>query len=71
MDHALVDQVLCTHCGHAYDEAKGCVVQGIPADTAWESVPSDWLCPDCGAAKSCFESPEIVYLMAYSALTGF
>ena len=45
---------VCSVCGYVYDEAKGIPEAGIPAGTAWEDVPSDWLCPLCGAAKAEF-----------------
>ena len=28
---------------------------GIAPGTAWEDVPEDWLCPDCGVGKMDFE----------------
>ena len=36
-------------------EEEGCPEEGIAAGTKWEDVPDDWVCPDCGAAKSDFE----------------
>jgi len=27
----------------------------VPAGTAWENVPADWVCPECGAGKDDFE----------------
>ena len=39
---------VCTVCGYIYDEADG----------AWESLPDDWVCPICGAAKSEFEKQD-------------
>ena len=26
---------------------------------AWDDVPDDWLCPDCGVGKEDFEMTEI------------
>ena len=49
----------CMVCGFIYDEAAGWPEDGIPAGTAWEDVPHDWLCPDCGTGKSDFEMMEI------------
>ena len=37
--------------GHIYDPQVGDPTQGIPAGTPFEDLPSDWYCPDCGAAK--------------------
>jgi rubredoxin len=42
----------CEICGYEYDPAAG---EGkIPAGTPFESLPDDWVCPVCGAAKSEF-----------------
>lgn len=49
---------ICVVCGFIYDEAKGRPDEGIAAGTPWEQVPADWLCPDCGMAKSEFEMVE-------------
>ena len=49
----------CMVCGFIYDEAIGWPEDGIPAGTAWEDVPQDWLCPDCGTGKSDFEMIEV------------
>jgi pyruvate oxidase len=40
----------CSVCGYVYDEAS----EGIP----FESLPSDWTCPQCGAPKSAFNLIE-------------
>ncbi|MCE2571245.1 rubredoxin [Motilimonas eburnea] len=45
----------CQICGFIYDEAKGRPAEGIPAGTAWQDVPSEWTCPDCGADKASFD----------------
>jgi rubredoxin len=45
----------CIVCGFIYDEAQGLPDEGIPAGTAWEDVPEDWECPECGASKADFE----------------
>jgi len=37
----------CGVCGFVYDEAK----EGVK----WDDLPSDWVCPVCGAPKSAFE----------------
>jgi len=45
----------CMVCGYVYDEAVGIPEDGIPPGTAWEQIPDDWVCPDCGVAKDSFE----------------
>ncbi len=38
---------LCKLCGYIYDEEK--------EGTKFEDLPSDWICPVCGASKDEFE----------------
>ena len=49
----------CVVCGFIYDEAEGWPEDGIAPGTAWEDVPEDWECPDCGVGKEDFEMIEI------------
>jgi rubredoxin len=37
----------CTVCGYIFEEEK--------EGKKWESLPDDWVCPDCGASKDMFE----------------
>ncbi len=39
---------VCSICGYVHDDAQ--------ADTPWSSLPEDWTCPVCNAAKSLFEA---------------
>ncbi|MEW6137679.1 MAG: rubredoxin [Thermodesulfobacteriota bacterium] len=48
---------VCQVCGYVYDPAVGDPDNGVPAGTAFEDLPDDWVCPVCGADKSSFE-PE-------------
>ena len=50
---------LCLICGLIYDEAKGWPDDGIEPGTAWDDVPEDWLCPECGVGKEDFDMIEI------------
>lgn len=45
----------CTVCGWIYDPAKGDPSQGIEPGTAFEDLPDDWVCPECGAPKDMFQ----------------
>jgi len=45
----------CSVCGFVYDEAQGLPEDGIALGTRWEDIPSNWVCPDCGAGKEDFE----------------
>jgi len=49
----------CVVCGFIYDEAEGLPAEGIAAGTAWEAIPNDWICPDCGVGKADFDMVEI------------
>ena len=48
-------QYRCTVCEHVYDPAEGDPDNGIPPGTAFENLPEDWACPECGARKLDFE----------------
>jgi rubredoxin len=48
-------QYRCTICGFVYDEEKGMPEAGIKAGTKFSELPSDWVCPLCGAPKELFE----------------
>ena len=45
---------VCSICGYVYDPAVGDPANGIPPGTAFEDLPDDWVCPDCGVDKSNF-----------------
>lgn len=44
----------CVICGHIYDPKVGDPDSGIPAGTAFEDLPEDWVCPVCGVGKASF-----------------
>lgn len=50
-----MDKWICTVCGYTYDPAVGDPANGVAAGTAFEDVPEDWVCPDCGVGKDMFE----------------
>ncbi|MGQ9555542.1 MAG: rubredoxin [Anaerolineae bacterium] len=37
----------CTVCGYIYDPAE--------TGVAFEDLPDDWVCPECGVGKDMFE----------------
>jgi rubredoxin len=43
-----MDKWECLVCGYIYDPAEN-------DDVAFEDLPDDWVCPDCGAGKDMFE----------------
>lgn len=45
----------CLLCNYVYDPAIGDTDGGIAPGTPFESIPEDWVCPACGAAKDDFE----------------
>ncbi len=50
-----MDKYECTVCGYVYDPAQGDPDSGVAPGTPFESLPDDWVCPNCGAPKSAFE----------------
>lgn len=49
----------CIVCGFIYDEEEGLPDEGIAAATAWNDIPEDWVCPECGVSKEDFEMVEM------------
>jgi rubredoxin len=46
----------CLMCGYVYDPAVGDPDNGIADGIAFEDLPDDWTCPDCGVGKDEFEA---------------
>ena len=42
---------VCAKCDHEYDSEQGDMPHGISAGTSLQSLPEDWVCPECGAHK--------------------
>ena len=49
----------CIVCGLIYVLFLLWPDDGIEPGTAWEDVPEDWLCPECGVGKEDFDMIEI------------
>ena len=45
---------VCDVCGYEYDPEVGDPENNIPAGTAFEDPPGDWVCPLCGVGKDEF-----------------
>ena len=45
---------ICETCDYIYDPAIGDPENGIEPGTAFEDLPEDWVCPDCGLGKEEF-----------------
>lgn len=50
----------CDRCGYIYDPLQGDPENGIAPGTAFEDLPDEWVCPDCGAHKEEFSKLEEV-----------
>jgi len=50
-----MNQYQCTICTYVYDPEVGDPESGIPPGTAFEDLPDDWVCPQCGSGKEVFE----------------
>ncbi len=48
----------CLLCSYVYDPALGDPDDGVPPGTAFEDLPEDWVCPECGAGQEDFEPAE-------------
>ena len=45
----------CSVCSYIYDPELVDPDSGIEPGTAFEDIPSDWVCPVCGVGKDMFE----------------
>ena len=52
-----MEKYICNVCGHVYDPAIGQPEDNIDPGIPFETLPDDWVCPQCGAAKTEYE-PE-------------
>jgi len=50
-----MQKYICTLCDWVYDPEVGDPENGVEPGTAFEDLPDDWVCPDCGAEKDMFE----------------
>lgn len=53
-----MDKYKCIVCGWIYDPDEGDPTAGIGPGTSFEDLPSDYICPVCGATKDEFEKYE-------------
>jgi rubredoxin len=49
---------ICTVCEYVYDPEIGDPDNGVEPGTAFEDLPDDWVCPECGVEKEDFEPLE-------------
>ncbi|MGI6777388.1 MAG: rubredoxin [Acetivibrionales bacterium] len=57
-ESSIMKKYECTVCGYVYDPTVGDPDSGIAPGTAFEDIPSDWVCPVCGVSKDQFEAVE-------------
>lgn len=50
-----MDTYVCLICGYVYDPEAGDPDTGVAPGTPFADLPSDWVCPDCGASAEDFE----------------
>jgi len=48
----------CNLCGYVYDPTVGDPDNGVKPGTAFEDLPDDWICPECGTGKDEFDPVE-------------
>lgn len=48
----------CLMCGYIYSPALGDPDNAVKPGTAFELLPEDWVCPECGAGQDQFEPVE-------------
>lgn len=53
-----VKKYRCLMCGYIYDPQVGDPDNGVAPGTAFDDLPDDWTCPDCGVGKDEFEPLE-------------
>jgi len=46
---------VCTLCDYIYNPVEGDSDNNVAAGTEFANLPSDWVCPVCGAAQDAFE----------------
>jgi rubredoxin len=53
-----MQKYVCTVCDYVYDPEVGDPDGDIEPGTAFEDLPDDWVCPECGVEKDMFEPVE-------------
>ena len=49
-----MEKYICVTCEYVYDPEVGDPDSGIEPGTAFEDLPDDWECPECGVGKEDF-----------------
>jgi len=53
-ENSAMKKYVCDVCGYVYAPAEGDPDNGIEPGTAFQDLPDDWVCPECGAGKDEF-----------------
>jgi rubredoxin len=54
----MMEKWRCLVCGYIYDPDQGDSANAVEPGTAFDDLPPDWVCPECGAPKDQFEKVE-------------
>jgi len=57
-ENSAMKKYVCNVCGYVYDPADGDPDNGIEPGTAFQDLPDDWVCPECGAGKDEFSPAD-------------
>jgi rubredoxin/flavin reductase (DIM6/NTAB) family NADH-FMN oxidoreductase RutF len=57
-ENSTMKKYVCGVCGYVYNPAVGDPANGVEPGTAFENLPDDWICPECGASKDEFSPAE-------------
>jgi rubredoxin len=49
-----MDKYKCVICGYIYDPEEGDTSNGVDPGVSFNDLPSDYICPICGAGKDEF-----------------
>ena len=53
-----MQKFVCEPCGYLYDPANGDPAGGVKPGTPFADLPSNWVCPICGAIKAKFSEED-------------
>jgi len=54
----MMQKYVCNACDYIYDPKVGDPDSGIAPGTAFEDIPEEWTCLDCGVGKGDFDPYE-------------
>lgn len=58
-------KTICTVCNYIFDDTLGEPRQQIEPGVSFETLPADWLCPECNSRKEMFQPCSCVSLHIY------